>query len=91
MFDRDEQGGDGYQDATWPSLALASGILAVADLVNVFLTGRFVICGKVLGGVPAEPVGELGQLLSETVHGLLVHIGLRNELRKSGLSGDHRC
>lgn len=60
-----------------------SAHLAAASLLNVVLAGCLVLADKVLGIVLGEPVGKLGDLLAEAVDGLLVHVGLCDELREA--------
>ena len=57
-----------------------------SSLIDVFLAWRLVLADKVLGDMFAEPSGELHQLLTQPVHRLLVHIGLRNKLRQRNCS-----
>ena len=56
--------------------------LEAAGVVNVLLRRRLVLADKVRLGVLAEPVAKLANLLAKADHGLLVHVGLGQKLRK---------
>ena len=56
--------------------------LQTPGLLNVGLAGRLVLVHEVLNCVAAEPVGDLGELLAETVDRLLVHGGLGDQVRE---------
>lgn len=51
-----------------------------ARLFRVLGAGTEILAYKVLAGALLEPIGELGQLLSQAADGLRVHVGLGNEL-----------
>lgn len=53
--------------------------LNASGLFHILLAGRLVLADEVLGGVAAEPAGELDELLAEPVDGLLVHVGLGDQ------------
>ena len=50
------------------------------DLFDVILAGGFVGSFEEAGGIFAEPLGQLVEFFAETVDGLLVHVGLGDEL-----------
>ena len=49
-------------------------------LFDVILAGGFVGGFEEASGVFAEPLGQLVEFFAETVDGLLVHVGLGDEL-----------
>lgn len=57
-----------------------SGGSLAARLVRVVRARVGVFAEEVLASALLEPVGELGQLLSQTADGLRVHVGLGYEL-----------
>jgi hypothetical protein len=54
--------------------------LDISRLVDIFLAGRLILADEVRGDMTAEPVCKLHELLAETIHGLLIHVRLGNEL-----------
>lgn len=51
-------------------------------LLDIVLARRLVDADEVIGCVLRQPSTELHHLLAQAVDGLLVHVGLRNELRQ---------
>ena len=51
-------------------------------LVDVILAGGLVLSNEVLCGIPGNEVGKFCDFFSKPIDGLLVHVGLSNELRQ---------
>ena len=49
------------------------------DLLDILLSRILVVARKVIGRVASDPIGEFDDLLSETAHGLGIHVGFRDK------------
>jgi len=54
--------------------------LVAPGLVDILLGWDLIFADEILRGVLADPVRELGHLLPQAIHGLLIHVGLGDEL-----------
>lgn len=61
---------------------MRSGRLEAPSLIDILLRRGLIFADKVVLCVLAEPDGELGEFLTQTRHGLLVHVCLSDELGK---------
>ena len=59
---------------------VAPNTLNAPRLLDILLACGLVLGGEEAGGVLAEPLRQLGEFLAEAVDGLLVHVGLGDEL-----------
>jgi hypothetical protein len=69
--------GDRLAGAFWPFSRARSSI---ASLLDVLGSGGLVLADEILGDVPREPVGEFEEFLAKPVDGLLIHVGLGDQL-----------
>jgi hypothetical protein len=69
-------------DAILHANATIRNHLKTLRLLNVFLAGGLILVDKIGEIVSSEPIGQLGEFLAKTVDGLVIHVGLRNQLRK---------
>ena len=56
-------------------------------MCDVLMSGALVVGNEVLRSVTAKPDGEPDELFAKPVHGLLVHVGLGDELREGDWPG----
>ena len=54
--------------------------LRASSLFNVLLAGTLILVYKILDRVFTKPVGEGHELLPQLADGLLIHVGLSDEL-----------
>lgn len=74
--------------ATQHAMRLYARLLNTSSLLNIVLTGCLVFADEVGDSVLAQPVRHLGELLTETIDRLKVHVGLRNEFWKGNWKVD---
>ena len=61
--------------------------LEILRLLGVFLARSLILVDKIIGGVSSEPVSQFRELFTEAVDGLVVHIGLSNQLGEGDCGG----
>ena len=63
-------------------MRLEAQLLNTSSLLDILLTRRLVFADEVGDRVLAEPICHLGELLTQTIDRLKIHVGLRNEFWK---------